>query len=486
MLEAPKNMSRRAISVLPWLLLSLIAVLGGAAIFFLFANQAGAGRGSVGALYGDLFHSIGAFVGASVGAVIAVRRPRNPIGWLMLGIGTFQVLGDVSGSFAVYALITQPGVLPGGLWVAWIAQWIWIGQFTGLFFILLVYPTGHLLSRPWRYVAYVGIVIIAVFALLNALSKELAIGNRPSLPTFANPLGVGDLEGLLPPVIFPIILASLIGILLPALASLVIRFRRARGDERQQLKWFTYAASIAVSTIPLSIVFGDWAETFSNIVFLALPLAIGVAILKYRLYDIDLLVNRTLVYLPLTGVLAGIFAATITISQKLFLAITGQTSEAATVVTTLVVVAAFTPIKDRLQTVVDKRFKEAPDPAKKLKVLEDQIRSRMFTLEPKQAVRRLLEQAVWAFEAKGGAADFYPPASKPKFTFGEWTGDAKLSAVLESNGTRFGSISLGVRRNGTDYSATDRQVLCHISSIVASAIEQDDNVDGCGPGSERL
>lgn len=477
---------RIAFAILPWLLLALTVILGGVAIVFLLGNQSGPGSEPIPNLYGDMVYLFSAVVGATVGALIVARRRRNPIGWFLLGVPLFQVAEDVFTGYSTYALVTQPGALSGAILFAWLAQWMWTPVFAALLLAILLYPTGQLLSRRWRVVAWAGVVTDVVLLLGLALASELEVGNGNPPATLPNPIGLLDAKNLVKPMLIPGAFTFMLALLFAALASLIIRFRRARGDERQQIKWFTYAVALALVTEAVaSAVLGEWAQVVQNIAFLMLPVSVGVAILKYRLYDIDLLINRTLVYLPLTGVLAGIFAATITISQKLFLAITGQTSEAATVLTTLVVVAAFTPIKDRLQTVVDKRFKEAPDPAKKLKSLEDQIRSRMFTLEPKPALRRLLEQAVWAFEAKGGAANFYPPASKPNYTFGDWTGEAKLSAVLESNGTRFGSISLGVRRNGTDYSGTDRQVLSHICSVVARAIEQDDKVDGYGQESER-
>lgn len=485
-IEGRKSTNRRVISLLPWLFFALIVALGGAAELLLFANQQGAGSESVASLYGDLFHPIDAIVTGFVGALIAARRSRNPIGWVLLEIAASLAASDTSGSYAVYALITRPGALPIALWAAWVTQWIWIGQFTGLFFILLVYPTGNLLSRRWRLIAYAGIVIIAVFALLNVLSPEVSIGNGPSPLTFASPIGVSDIEGMLPPAIFPGILVGLVGILFAALASLVIRFRRARGDERQQLKWFTYAAALGVATIPFNIIVGFWAQTVavwaqtvSNIVFLALPLAVGVAIFKYRLYEIDLLINRTLVYVPLTAILAGVFAASITLSQKLFIAITGTTSDAATVLTTLIVVAAFDPLKSGLQHFVDRRFKETPDPMKQLKAYGNQVDSIVHVLRADESARRLLEEAMKAFDATSGAVFLMQHGKMGMVQHrGVSTDKYALSVPLVSDGRKFGLLSLGVRKNGMEYSEGERATVQQIANSVAAAIALTERMDG--------
>jgi hypothetical protein len=272
----------------------------------------------------------------------------------------------------------------------------------------------------------------------------------------------------------------------------IYRYYRVSGPiERQQTKWVVFggaATSIGLSGFnAFRLMFASSNPTslaqlqidlvwIPYIVFFQLfvPVTFGIAILRYRLWDIDILINRTLVYIPLTAILAGLFAATITLSQKLFVALTSEQSDFATVLTTLVVVAAFTPIKDRLQTLVDKRFKESSDPAQKMNVFGEQVRLRVSPVEAHQITRRLLEESVAAFDATGGAVYLETEGTlKLIHTAGEWKDEAKLSAPLETNGAKLGQIALGARRNGAEYSTKDREALEHIAAVVALAIEQD-------------
>jgi hypothetical protein len=149
----------------------------------------------------------------------------------------------------------------------------------------------------------------------------------------------------------------------------------------------------------------------ADLAMLVLPLAFTFSILGYRLYDIDIILNRTLVYVPLTAILAGLYSASITLSQKLFIAATGQESDAAIVLTTLVLASTFTPIKNALQSIVDARFKEAPDPSKKMKALVEEVRSRIFLVDPKEITRRLLEEAIQALRRKAARCTGVNPAS---------------------------------------------------------------------------
>jgi hypothetical protein len=270
-----------------------------------------------------------------------------------------------------------------------------------------------------------------------------------------------------------------------AVVALVRGYGRVHtSSERAQLKWITFGLAFGVlgtaviilsifnlrfEVVTLSIAASGW-------VFF--PISVGIAVLRHRLYDIDLVINRTLVYLPLTGILAGLFAASITLSQKLSIALTGQQSDAATILTTLIVVAAFTPVKDRLQAVVDRRFKEGSEAAKMLDAFAENVQSRVMLVEPRLITRRLLEEAVAALEASSGAA-YMRSDGKPELvaTVGNWDGNAKLSAPLCAGGKDFGVVSLGDRRKGSDYTVHDRQVLQQTAQVVALAIEQDNQAD---------
>lgn len=476
----PKTENRPVLAILPWLLLALTVVLGAAAVVLLLVNQNGPGGEPIPGLYSDLVYLFSAVVGATVGALIVARRRRNPIGWLLIAVPLSQVAEDVSVGYSAYGLITRPGALPASVFAAWLAQWLWTPVFAALLFAILLYPTGHLLSRRWRVVAWAGLAGNVVLLLAGALASEIEVGNGNPPLTLPNPIGVLDGKNLVQPILFPGALAFILAVLFVALASLVIRFRRARGDERQQIKWFTYAVALALVAESLAgAVLGDWAGVVQNLAFMMIPLSIGVAILKYRLYDIDLVINRTLVYVPLTAILAGIFAASITLSQKLFIAITGTASDAATVLTTLVVVAAFDPLKLGLQHIVDRRFKEGRDPTKQLKVYKEQVRSFVQMMDAKQNARRLLDETARAFDAKGGRVYLQRDGQlELVHTVGEWNGESAISIPLESESTRLGLLALGARRSGAEYMPDDRQTLRQIVEVTAEAIALSERADG--------
>lgn len=472
--------NRPVVAILPWLALALTVVLAGVAAVFFLVNQNGPASEPIPNLYGDTFYLISAIVAAAIGALIAARRRRNPIGWILLVTSLVQVAEDVSTGYSEFALVTRPGALPGAIFLAWLAQWMWTLPFGTLLFGILLYPTGHMLSRRWRVVAWAGIAGNVVLILGLALASELVLSNGNPPATLPNPVGLIDAKGIVQPILLPATFAFLLAVLFAALASLVIRFLRARGDERQQIKWFTYAAALALVTeAAASALLGDWAQAVQNITFLMMPLSIGVAILKYRLYDIDLLINRTLVYVPLTAILAGIFAASITLSQKIFIALTGAASDTATVLTTLIVVAVFEPLKTGLQHLVDRRFKEGRDPTKQLKVYREQVRSFVQMMDAKQNSRRLLDETVRAFDAKAGTVYLQRDGQlELVHTVGEWNGESAIIIPLESKGARLGLLALGARRSGAEYSPDDRQTLQQIVEVTAEAIALSERTGG--------
>ncbi len=264
--------------------------------------------------------------------------------------------------------------------------------------------------------------------------------------------------------------------------------------QRQQIKWVLFGMVVAFvgyfgTTLPRALLMGSAPATSPEMAFevvrtfvvhislFFVPVTLAIAILRYRLWDIDLILKRTLVYVPLSAILAGLFAATIVLSQKSFVALTGQGTDAATVLTTLLVVAAFTPIKDRLQALVDKRFKETPEASRRLHILGEQIRSRVTPVNPRQLTRRLLEDAALDLGIKTGAV-FLQMEGESRLidTVGEWDGKVELNVPLEAaeTGKRLGVLLLGERDKGLDYTTRDREVLEEIASVVTLAIEQDD------------
>jgi hypothetical protein len=207
-----------------------------------------------------------------------------------------------------------------------------------------------------------------------------------------------------------------------------------------------------------------------------LPLSIAMSILRFRLWDIDLIIRRTILYVTLTAVVAGLFAAAITLGQKVFMSLTGQRSDMAAVLATLLVVAVITPLKDYMQRYIDRCLKSGPEAAHRLQVLTDRVNSRVSPVEPQQISRRLLDESVAAYNAKGGAV-YWDSDGKLKMIYrtADWDGDARATAVLQSTqqATRIGVIALGARRSEEEYREQDTRFLQQAASAVALAIEQD-------------
>jgi hypothetical protein len=257
-----------------------------------------------------------------VGAVIVARQPRNRIGWLCCAVGLLVGPAFLGQAYAWYAMVYRPGSLPGGLAMAWLGEWPWfVAIGLVLTFLLLLFPTGHLVSRRWRVVAWAAAANLAV-RLLWAMFKPTLDAIEPHV--VPNPLGLQQAEGTfeLLESVLPVVL-GLLTIL--SAASIVVRFRRAQGVERQQLKWFTYATVVSVLfwvafALPgLQNRLPDALAYVVGAIFLgAVPVAIGIALLRYRLYDVDRLINRTLVYGLLTVVLGCGYGAVVLVLGQLF------------------------------------------------------------------------------------------------------------------------------------------------------------------------
>ena len=285
-------------------------------------------------------------VGYSViGAIIASRLPNHPIGWICCAIGLIAAVDHFAGEYAVYTLLGLPHTLPGGRAMLWLQGWFWM-LFVGLIvFLLLLFPTGRLPSSRWRPFAWAsGAVIAAGVIWSSAISPDVGFNAPPS------------------PVQLSVVLLG--GI---AAASVVVGRRAARGVERQQIKWLLYVGPLFFIADALHIGFyyfwlaeeswGLWASYLLVIVGgLSVPSAIGVAILRYRLYEIDLIVNRTLVYGSLSAMLVALYFVGIVVLQRIFVTLTGQQSTLAVVASTLAIAALFVPLRRRVQGLVDRRF----------------------------------------------------------------------------------------------------------------------------------
>jgi len=312
---------------------------------------------------------------STVGALVALHRPENPIGWLLCCGALIWSLGELTLEYGVYALITAPGTLPAGVWAAWFGAWArGIGGFFMVLFLLLLFPTGRLPTPRWRVVVWATVGYVALFTLVNWLSPE---SQDFRLSSVSNPLGF-DLEimNLLGGVLY----LSLPLLLLACGAAVIVRLRRSRGDVRQQIKWFAYAVVVMVFLFTLGHSLGltqivGVAPLVFAIPLTGLPVAAGIAILKYRLYDIDIIINRTLVYGSLTATLVALYFGGIVVLQGVFVALTGEKSTLAVVASTLLIAALFNPLRRRVQGFVDRRFyRRKYDAAKTLEAFSAKLR----------------------------------------------------------------------------------------------------------------
>jgi hypothetical protein len=318
----------------------------------------------------------------TVGALVASRRPENPIGWIFCGAGLLYGVQAFASGYAHYASLRHTGSLPGGELMAWISGWIGIPvlPLAGALLVLL-FPNGKLLSRYWQPVVWMA----ACGSVMLALGAALGPGYLSFQPTFDNPLGLGGAIGkLVPSESSPLfdqpslpgsadtkIDAGVVEILvrvgfffvlvswLFAVAAMITRMDQARGAERQQLKWFVYTvALLVVGFLAALLGFGQHSVAWNLGIaaFNFLPIAAGIAILRYRLYDIDVVINRTLVYSVLTAALALVYVGSIVVLQGLFRALTGENSQLAVVASTLAIAALFVPLRRRVQAFIDRRF----------------------------------------------------------------------------------------------------------------------------------
>ena len=301
---------------------------------------------------------------SAVGALIASQRPENPIGWLFLAAALFYGIQIPGEEYAVHALLTNPGSLPLGAELAWLTDWIWAPGFgIILVFLPLLFPDGHPPSRRWRTVAWLGGLSIGLICVLTSIVLWPERG--PALLQLGG--YAGEVEEWRSAVLDwvlrlggPMLLLAGLG----AVISLVVRFRRARGDVRQQIKWFASAAALTLVWI---LLFGQASlrglpgviVALSGLLVIAsIPVATGIAILRYRLYDIDLIINRTLVYGSLSASLALVYFGGVATTQAIFRALTGQEQQPqlAVVVSTLAIAALFMPLRRRIQSFIDSRF----------------------------------------------------------------------------------------------------------------------------------
>jgi hypothetical protein len=349
-----------------WLVWSLYGLLIGLSIIWsgvgLLIRD---GSTNVLRLAGDALISLAApVVFAIVAALIVSRQPRNTIGWLlMVPVGLYVVGGPIENYIQSLASSPPAPTVPL-LLMLWFNNWNWLLLIIPLLYIPLLFPNGRPPTPRWRWVGVAAIVWATLFALIAALPQQINVSTTSNL-MFDNPIGVlreDTVERLV-----GVWIAGLLALVVACAVALFVRYRRTNDTEREQIKWLLYACAVFLVVYIGGFVSGlggtdslggyIWG-VFFGLSVITLPAAIGIAIFRYRLYDIDVVINRTLVYGALTATLAAVYFGSVTATHAIFQALTGQEEQPqlAIVVSTLVIAALFNPLRRRIQGFIDRRF----------------------------------------------------------------------------------------------------------------------------------
>ncbi len=414
-----------------------------------------------------------AIIYAGLGAAVAARRPRNPIGPLFLGVSTSFVLSAWAAGLPLYAALAPHLVSPALHDLGqWLSNWIWLpAQILPVTFVFLLFPDGHLLSPRWRVVGWA--------AGLSLLSLMFALAAHPGpvaeWGTLPNPYGLAGAEHLLERVITvgsALLAAGVVGSLL----SIVVRFRRSRGIERAQMKWLVYAAAmilaVSVLAIPLWLSGNlanpqamEWSITLTNVMTLSIAVAATVAIVRYRLYDIDFIINRTLVYGVMTGVVLLIYSLVVGGAGVLF---GSQGNWLLTLLATGLVAVLFQPIRDRLQRGVNRLlYGQRDEPFAVLAQLGRQLEQ---PVTPDAVYPALVETVAQALRLPYVALEVKLAGG---FHTAEAYGrpvEAPVALPLAHQGEIVGRLLVARRAPGEAFSAADERLLQNIAHQAGAAV----------------
>ena len=406
------------------------------------------------AIWSTVVAFIGAVAFSLVGAMIVSQHSRHAIGWIFTLSGLATAGAVVLAAYAELAL--APGwSLPAASFADSVSHvLIQSGIFLPLTLGLLLFPDGRLLSRVWG--------LAAAAAVLGLVVRLIA----DTVATPSNAFDFGDIGVLLT-------VASAIA----GLASLAVRWRRAGQLLRQQLKWMAAAAAAVVLAFVGDIAVNIWNHNLlSNdaeflvftLTYTLVPIAAGAAILRYGLYSIDFIINRALVYIALTAILAGLYTGFTATLQHLFVALTGQSSEAAIVITVALIATLFTPVRNALQRLVDSRFKDARDLERLMQALESEVGAVIDVMDGERLAERLVRTAREGADATGAALFLDGDSdAQPTYVSGTWIDDAVLVIPLRAGGQEVGRIALGPRRHGAPYAPRERERLQQAADVVA-------------------
>ncbi|HEX2646568.1 MAG TPA: hypothetical protein VHO95_05030 [Candidatus Dormibacteraeota bacterium] len=417
---------------------------------------------------------------AVLGAMIAARQPRNGIGWLMIATAFATALVSLPTAYAFTALVTRHGGWPWGEIVLWFGTWSSPLVFSLLLpLIISRFPDGKVRPR-WSVVDWLAIIGTLCFGgslFMAASSTPLASVRVDMLlaPYSHSPFGA-LLPNSVDNELWMTGLAIVIAAYVSAAFSLAARFRSASPVENIQLKWFAYSGVLLAATTVYAGVAWWFGQVLSDALVpfvvgvVTLPLAIGIAILRYRLFDIDLIIDRSLVYGGVTAILYAAYVAFTTFLQRLFISVSGQKSDAAYVLTAFIVIGAFNPVKDWLQRLVGRRERRSTTPAA-LERFGAEVDAVISIMDVRRVACRFVDQAVLALDA--GGADLYLDAidaTTPFYSRGKVNGDAALQVALRHDERRMGRLVLADKRRGGTYSQHDIAALQKSADSVGEAL----------------
>ena len=301
-----------------------------------------------------------------VGWLIVSRRPENPIGWIFVVVGLSQSIVALATQYAVYGLLAQPDSLPYADFASWVTVWAWVPGITLLMLLVLVFPDGHLPSARWRPVVWIAVAALPLTLVAAAIAMWPYRG--PALLADESP------DTSLDPLAAAASTLQIVGALLillvamAAMAGVIVRFRRSTGIERQQLKWFAAAGVVEIPLVWIisgAVIPAPFDAIVAIVIAPLVPIATAIAILRYRLYEIDRIISRTISYALITGVLAALFIGVTLVVGALLTSVaqgSGPSSQGRTIAvaaSTLIVFALFQPLRRRVQRAVDRRFDRA-------------------------------------------------------------------------------------------------------------------------------
>ena len=361
-------MIRRVPAWLVWLVVVVQSVFVALDVLFEALVRAASSPLSPGFVVTQLANAAIILVYPAVGAIIYMHRPEHPIGWIFCLVNLGWAINNFAGVYAKYALLVNPGSLPGGEWAVWFYFWPGLPSTVLLVALVLLFPNGRLPSPRWRPLVWA----VVGFEILATVGTAFAPGPVDSSIGFVvnNPLGAPGILGAAFSLIGGLGLGSTVLFVAVAAISMLLRFRGSSSLERQQLKWMTAALGfVSVITAidmglnfiyPLKSSMPAWVLVFDSLSPAStafLPVAAGIAILRYRLYDIDVIINRTLVYGALTATLAAVYFGSVLLLEALVQPLTGQEhNDLVIVVSTLIIAALFMPLRRRIQAFIDRRF----------------------------------------------------------------------------------------------------------------------------------